>query len=136
MFYEFNQNNSGGHFTRNSNVDHYVQIEANSIAEVIERAQEVGIYFNGCAEGLDCDCCGDRWYEPYNGDKLHDVPCHYDSPLTLENASTTKNPREHTVVIHYLDGRVVYTTSACENPSLRQWDDLALRTEDESEREF
>jgi hypothetical protein len=136
MFYEFNQNNSGGRFVRNASVDHYVQIEANSLSEAIERAQNIGIYFNGVSEGSDCGCCGDRWYEPYDGDKLHDVPCHYNSPLTLANLSPTKNPREHTVVIHYLDGRVMYTTSECENKDLNRWGDLALRHDDESEREY
>ena len=135
MFYEFNQNNSGGHFTRSRNLDHYVIVEANDLSDAIDRANGIGIYFNGVAEWMDCSCCGDRWYEPYR-DEGKDEPSHYDSPLTLANSSTTKNPREHTVVIHYLDGRVIYTTTECGNPDLYRWSDLALSHEDESEREY
>lgn len=133
MFYEFNQNNSGGHFDRSRNVDHYVIVEAVDVTQAIDRANGIGIYFNGCAKGIDCGCCGDRWHEPMDSS---DVPSHYDSPLTLANSSTTKNPREHTVVIHYLDGRVIYTTTDCENTELNRWGDLALRHEDESERDY
>lgn len=135
MFYEFNQNNSGGHFTRNSRVDSYVIVEANDLEEAIDRANGIGVYFNGVDEGMDCECCGDRWYPPYRDDGKAE-PSHYDSPLTLANSSTTKNPREHTVVIHYLDGRVIYTTTDCGNPQLNRWPDLALSHEDESEREY
>lgn len=130
MFYEFNQNNSGGHFTRNSRLDHYVIVEANDLTEAIDRANMIGIYFNGVDEGIDCECCGDRWYQPWD-EKGDDVPSHYDFPLTLANSSTTKNPREHTVVIHYLDGRVIYTTTDCENPELNKYRDLALYNEDD-----
>lgn len=31
--------------------------EANRLAE-----QYAGIYFDGIRKGLDCECCGDRWY--------------------------------------------------------------------------
>jgi hypothetical protein len=133
MFFTFNQNNSGGHFTRNANVDHYVIVEATHWADASQRAQNLGIYFNGVNEGNDCECCGDRWYESNNGT---DVPSSYGSPFTLANASDKKNPREHTVVIHYLDGRVVYTTSDYENENLNNWRDLALMNEDESEQDY
>jgi len=133
MFYTFTQNNSGGHFIRNANVDHYVIIEADNRLTAMERALNIGIYFNGVDEGIDCECCGDRWYESNNGT---DVPSSYGSPFTLANASDKKNPREHTVVIHYLDGRVVYTTSNYENENLNKWGDFALTNEDENERDY
>lgn len=64
MFYTFSQNNSGGDF----NVDHdrgisqFVIIEADNPDKANERAEEIGLYFDGCDIGYDCDCCGDRWY--------------------------------------------------------------------------
>lgn len=61
MFYTFVQNNSGGDFIINENVCEYVIIEAENAADANERAKTVGIYFNGCASGKDCSCCGDRW---------------------------------------------------------------------------
>ena len=134
MFYEFNQNNSGGHFTRNDSVDHYVIVEATDWADANQRAENIGIYFCGVRDGIDCECCGDRWYDRWDDDAGKDVPSHYDSPLTLESVSTLKNPRLHTVVIHYLDGRVVYTTATSENTNLNNWRDLALNDDDASER--
>jgi hypothetical protein len=134
MFYTFIQNNSGGHFTRNANVDHYVIIEADNRLTAMELALNIGIYFNGVDEDIDCQCCGDRWYDGVDG---KDVPCLYSSPLTLTNISNTKNPREHTVVIHYLDGQVLYTTRHCTNDNvISDLPDFALINEDESERDY
>lgn len=133
MFYEFNQNNSGGRFIRNNRVDHHVIIEADHLPQLEARALSIGIYFNGVDAGMDCRCCGDRWYEPWGDAKGDVVPSYYGSPLTLANSSTTKNPREHTVVIHYLDGRVIHTTTDCDNPDLNRWPDLALSHEDDDE---
>ena len=63
MWYEFSQNNSGGEFIRNNDSALCVLVEANSAEEANKRAtRELGIYFNGCNAGMDCPCCGDRWY--------------------------------------------------------------------------
>jgi hypothetical protein len=63
-FYEFNQNNTGGSFATDSEVCHRLLIEANSEDEAILKAESMGVYFNGVDEGMDCPCCGDRWYFP------------------------------------------------------------------------
>lgn len=60
-FYEYTQNNSGGSFIINDNVDTVVTIQARSEDEANHRAEQIGIYFDGCESGRDCDCCGDRW---------------------------------------------------------------------------
>lgn len=64
--YHFRQNNSGGRFeySRKRGISVNVFVEAES-AEVANRkaVDSLGIYFDGCRDGLDCDCCGDRWYE-------------------------------------------------------------------------
>ena len=72
-FYEFNQNNSGGSFVVNENVCHRIVIEAYSEKEAIEKAEELGCYWNGCDDGSDCPCCGDRWYASPNEIKLSDI---------------------------------------------------------------
>jgi hypothetical protein len=64
-WYEYRQNNSGGRFAYSDEVSNFVLIEASSVAEANSKAESIGIYFNGCAEGIDCDCCGDRWCEEY-----------------------------------------------------------------------
>lgn len=61
MFYNFNQNNSGGVFEVNDTVCHQLYIEADSFDEAISKAEELGCYWDGVYKGLDCPCCGDRW---------------------------------------------------------------------------
>ena len=67
IFYHFHQNNSGGFLVGPACE---VFIEANTAAEANAIALENGLYFDGCAKGMDCDCCGDRWYEAFEGDCL------------------------------------------------------------------
>lgn len=61
-FYLFDQNNSGGGFDVDEDIAHRVVIEADSEEAAEEKAFSIGIYYNGCDEGRDCECCGDRWY--------------------------------------------------------------------------
>lgn len=58
-FYHFSQNNSGGSFDfdENSGITHHVVIEANSADHASARAQDIGIYFDGVRDGVDCGCC-------------------------------------------------------------------------------
>ncbi|MGZ0151897.1 DUF7296 family protein [Kribbella sp. WER1] len=78
-FYNFRQNNSGGRFLVPAI---NVTVEADTPYEANRIAQEHGVYFDGCESGMDCDCCGDRWFptaaynaketapEPYEFDRL------------------------------------------------------------------
>lgn len=68
MFYEFRQNNSGGWFQSDKKVAHFIIIEANDHNHANEIAQTIGIYFDGCRDEIDCDCCGDRWTEAWEDD--------------------------------------------------------------------
>jgi hypothetical protein len=61
-FFEFNQNNSGGRFTVNKYLCHRLIIEADCQSDAIHKAETLGCYWNGVEDGLDCSCCGDRWY--------------------------------------------------------------------------
>lgn len=76
-FFEFNQNNSGGTFITDASrgIGEYVIIEAADAKEANSLAQQKGLYFDGCESGQDCDCCGDRWYDPSAcGDPDHCSP--------------------------------------------------------------
>jgi hypothetical protein len=69
-FYEFDQNNSGGHFVVDDKLCHRIYIEAESADEANFKAEELGCYFDGVG---DCSCCGDRWYrvcEPFDFDSF------------------------------------------------------------------
>ena len=94
IFFEFYQNNSGGHFDINleKGINKMVLIEAESLEQAVSRAFKIGIYFDGVHKKIDCHCCGDRWYKPREFDyiKIEDM-------ISDLNGS---------VSIHYLDGRI------------------------------
>jgi len=64
MWFEYRQNNSGGsfRFDKKKGISVYVWVEAEDAAAADKRAEDIGLYFNGCDSGCDCPCCGDRWY--------------------------------------------------------------------------
>ena len=64
MFYEFTQNNSGGTFVVDDKVCHRLFVEADNEDEAYSIAKSLGCYWDGVAKGIDCPCCGDRWYSP------------------------------------------------------------------------
>lgn len=109
MFYEFSQNNSGGSFDVTDTVCHRVFIEADNFKDALAKAQDLGIYFNGCERGRDCDCCGDRWsdYEdsvdlPMEyGDKTFTTVEEYAQYLANHYGWTTPDAR-----IFYKDGNI------------------------------
>lgn len=73
-FFEFTQNNSGGSFTVNEKLCHRLFIEAPTPNVANGIAEDLGIYFDGCDEGSDCPCCGDRWYKAGTPEK---IPLYY-----------------------------------------------------------
>ena len=119
-FYTYIQNNSGGEFDLSDTIGHYVIIEAASEAEANDRAENIGLYFNGADDcGRDCPCCGDRWHRgPVRAAEptVYGVPV--EDALTPGVWSDTGAARERALlgpesgfskyaVIHYMDGRVV-----------------------------
>jgi hypothetical protein len=60
MIYSFDQNNSGGSYSLPAK--HIIVKDARDESHAIEIALKAGMYLDGVADGLDCDCCGDRWY--------------------------------------------------------------------------
>ncbi|QHZ51156.1 DUF7296 family protein [Paenibacillus larvae] len=81
MYFTFNQNNSGGFFIENDEVCEYVIIEAETAEQANKKAEEIGIYFDGCSTGYDCPCCGDRWDAQYSDDKGTEEPEIYGVPV-------------------------------------------------------
>lgn len=59
-FFNFRQNNTGGRFDEDMPLA--VIIEARDAEHANERAESLELYFDGCRDGIDCPCCGDRWY--------------------------------------------------------------------------
>ena len=71
-WFKFRQNNSGGSFVGTP----LVFIKAYNAEHANDIAQGQGIYFNGVADGIDCGCCGDRWF-PVNDNDAQAQPSSY-----------------------------------------------------------
>lgn len=112
-WYQFRQNNSGGSFVQNDSIGTYVLIQAYSAEEANDLAEnKAGIYFNGCDDGLDCSCCGDRWYRAYSSDKGDKEPVIYDTPVEdyfSKQRDVLSSFFHDTAVVYYFDGtKIVY----------------------------
>lgn len=104
-FYTFMQNNSGGSFICDAaGITGIVIIEARDENHAIERAENIGLYFNGVSDGLDCACCGDRWNTPW--DEGTDEPMRYDKPVRGEKVDTAWMGSKPETAIHHIDGRI------------------------------
>ncbi len=113
-FYEFCQNNSGGNFHVDNNICHQLFIEAKNATQANDIAQYLGVYFDGCAKGMDCYCCGDRWHEAdtHSSIDLEEVSKAFKIPFTTieEYAQYLVNEYGWTMPdarIFYLSGKVV-----------------------------
>jgi hypothetical protein len=61
--YVFDQNNSYGRWKGPAK---NIIVEATDVEAAQRGAEAAGAYWNGCASGVDCPCCGDRWSKPWN----------------------------------------------------------------------
>ena len=102
MFYAYDQNNSGGGFIVNDDVTYNVIIEADSADEANAKAEDVGIYFDGCETGDDCPCCGDRWYAAWR-DEGDATPMIYGKPVEEHDEMWAKD-NEPWAHVYYKDG--------------------------------
>ena len=98
-WFTYVQNNSGGSFTVNDDVANYVIIQAHNADEANLIALEYGIYFGGVASGLDCSCCGDRWYM-VNDDEGTNQPMIYSGVVSLDQTVLSDKYGEHPIRIH------------------------------------
>lgn len=112
-FFDFRQNNSGGTFVSDhlAGISLTVIVEADNVEHANERAEVIGLYFDGSG---DCSCCGNRWYPKWTGDEGDEVPSIYGEPISAEA------PRDElsfavadiggkampTAYVHYLNGSI------------------------------
>ncbi len=101
-FYTFSQNNSGGAFAKSDKegISEFVTIEALEADHANTRAEEIGLYFDGCDKDIDCSCCGDRWFRRDESDGC-EVPSLYGQILS----DVEKDYHRDCCFIHYLDGK-------------------------------
>lgn len=95
-FFEFDQNNSGGNFVIDDErgLGPSVWIEAADADSANAKAENIGIYFDGCQYGRDCDCCGDRWHRAWR-EGADELP-----------TTNTARGWHDTVYVHMLDGTI------------------------------
>jgi hypothetical protein len=91
-FYEFAQNNSGGNFIVDENLCQRIIIEAEYEESAIEKAEDLGCYWNGVEDGRDCSCCGDRWYR--SADEVDLAKIKGNNGYNIGIYSHYKNPEE------------------------------------------
>ena len=99
-FYEFPQNNTGGEWDKI--LGYTVIIEAETPEKANEKAEEIGIYFDGVDNDIDCECCGDRWYEVDEYDAIEPE----NLAKELEDIKRRQKDWELSSTIRYADGRV------------------------------
>ncbi len=103
LFYHYSQNNSFGIFEENAEegIGTDVIIEAHSAKDANKRAKKIGLYFNGVKKGIDCPCCGNRWYKVNDGEGTINPAINNKALNEIESGYSRKE-----VYIHYLDGRI------------------------------
>lgn len=113
QWYMFDQNNSGGSFDYDKNVSEKVIIQAVDRHHATARAEEIGVYFDGCCSGQDCPCCGDRWYAPWDDDGTDELPLLGNfgengwEEVTIDEYVSSFTPAgERPVRIHYMNGNI------------------------------
>lgn len=109
MFYTYVQNNSYGVFDVDDNVKHYVIIEADSAKEADKKARNLGIYFNGVENDIDCPCCGDRWDkadDPDFGINGTEKPEIYGQSVLEFIKEREKWIWKEEAIVYYKDGKV------------------------------
>jgi len=110
MFFTYRQNNSGGSFNIDpeAGISIFVVVEADSAGDADRRAVDIGLYFDGCETGEDCECCGDRWSRAsdYDGE---DFPRAYGNPIEDEVTDAHYRSFAETnpvAFIHYKNGEI------------------------------
>lgn len=97
-YFYFKQNSSGGSFDIDNSVTIRVWIEADTAEQANNKAEKIGIYFDGVNNDMDCSCCGDRWSPALTSEA---------EPFPILSSSTgwVEDGQYHTIIYH-ADGTV------------------------------
>ena len=97
MFITFRQNNSGGYFIRDENIDVFVIIEGDNLNDILNRAKDVFMDYREY-----CMCCGKRWDDDWkNNDDLTQIPMIDDESIYEFNDSYYEGDK---IIVYRKDG--------------------------------
>lgn len=99
----FSQNNSGGRFDVDDKggIAEYVIVEAGSADEANDRAEGLGLYFNGTDDGgPDCPCCGDRWCRVSESDGASEPMIYGGVVVACVDRASAKDGYRNTAYVH------------------------------------
>lgn len=97
-WYTVRQNNSGGSFTVDNDVAHFVSVQAASDKEAENKMNDIT-----ASSGYDwCECCGERWYVYFDESDGYEVPTYYGKPLSEHKSSWCNDE----IRLHYYNGIV------------------------------
>jgi hypothetical protein len=85
-FYNFHQSNPGGYILEDMPTELYIQAHSEEAANAI--AETYGVYFDGAVDGVDCECCGNRWDRASSWN-------------LVEEKDLPKDTEDGKIVIHY-----------------------------------
>lgn len=107
MFVTYLQNNSGGfwHYDEAAGIGLVVIVEAPTAEAANERAESIGLYFDGCHTGRDCWCCGARW-DRARETECREEPMVSDIPVEEFDFEGYLYPYRWECFLHRLDGSV------------------------------
>ena len=117
-FFTFDQNNTGGHFTFNDTLSAYVIIEAHTAEQANEIAERIGIYFDGCDDGSDCSCCGDRWSRAWEVEGKAQPLLYGEHPRNYTPLSFCSDINGVYCYTHYLNGVIQEYRVQSKDPAL------------------
>lgn len=110
MFFTYHQNNSGGEFVYDydAGIAVNVVIEADNADDANEKAEAIGLYWNGVADDRgDCECCGDRWYSAWGYTEGTPNPTVYGCDAALMGHVGWRDEMEYEGFVHFADSRKV-----------------------------
>jgi hypothetical protein len=101
LFFQFNQNNSGGYFVYDDKVgiSEYVIVEAKNALDAWETLNKI---LDSSTENAwsYCSCCGERGYDVNDDSDGTNQPCIYDEPIEFAKQGLFR----YSAHVHYLDG--------------------------------
>lgn len=115
LWFTFNQNNSGGYFIENDEVDHYVMIQAPSAKDAMQKADDI---FSGNSDF--CECCGERWHVSISDNDGSELPEVYGESITNIDSSSYRER----AICHLWNGsvaRVFFGTHSEGQPNKAEW---------------